>query len=333
MNLRQLTYVVEISRCGSISGAAKKLFLAQSSISASIKELEDELGIEIFKRNNRGVIFTRAGKEFLSYATSLLEHKEHIESIYMGKGGSESVHFAVSTQRYPFSEDAFIKLLKQTSENRFHFFIREANMDVVIDDVYNHRSDIGVIFLSNTTEKYIRRMLSSRGIEFNKVMSLTPCVFLRCGHPLTKKRSVTAADLSGYVYLSFEHEQGVAMDFSEEFHLFDYKKPPRVVNVNDRAMAVNVIASTDAITSGSGLLVEGLMDTRMISIPIEGEDQMQVGWIRAKNQRLSRQAQLFVELFKKSMTDSVEYTERVRAELTGCGNDEYDYLTELACPI
>lgn len=317
MNMRQLTYVVEISRRGSINRAAQSLFLSQSSISAAVKELEEELGIVIFRRNNRGVTFTRAGREFLGYATALLEQKEHIESIYKGRGSLAPARFSVSTQRYPFSEDAFIRLLQQTKEHRFHFSIREAGMDSVIDDVYDHRSELGIIFLSNTTDKYIRRLLHTRGISFHEAMALTPCVFLRRGHPLTKKKSVTAGDLAGYTYLSFEHEHGAAMDFSEEFHLLAYKKPPRVINVNDRATAVNVIASTDAITTGSGLLVEGLMDTRMISLPIEGEDLMRLGWLHVKNERLSERAQCFTELLMQSLTAALAYTERVRAELTG----------------
>ena len=75
MTFQQLTYVVEISKCGSINKAAHKLFLSQSGISTAVRELEEELGIKFFVRSNRGVEFTPEGKEFLSYAVSLLEQK------------------------------------------------------------------------------------------------------------------------------------------------------------------------------------------------------------------------------------------------------------------
>ena len=75
MTFQQLTYVVEISKCGSINKAAHKLFLSQSGISTAVRELEEELGIKFFVRSNRGVEFTPEGKEFLGYAVSLLEQK------------------------------------------------------------------------------------------------------------------------------------------------------------------------------------------------------------------------------------------------------------------
>ena len=82
MTFQQLTYVVEISKCGSINKAAHKLFLSQSGISTAVRELEQELGIQFFVRSNRGVEFTPEGREFLGYAVSMLEQKRRIEELY-----------------------------------------------------------------------------------------------------------------------------------------------------------------------------------------------------------------------------------------------------------
>ena len=89
MTFQQLTYVVEISKCGSINKAAHKLFLSQSGISTAVRELEEELGIQFFVRSNRGVEFTPEGEEFLSYAISLLEQKRRIEQLY-GEGRNDA---------------------------------------------------------------------------------------------------------------------------------------------------------------------------------------------------------------------------------------------------
>lgn len=317
MTFQQLSYIVEISRCGSINKASQRLFLSQSSISSAVKDLEEELRIHIFARSNRGVDFTPEGKEFLHYATTLLEQKQHIESIYKNNSNDFPVYFSVSTQRYPFSEDAFIRLLHQTECAQFHFSIKEAGMDVVINDVERSDADLGVIFLSNLTEKIIRRILETKNLDFHELRAIQPCVFVRKGHPLASKKSLVPEDLSEYTYMTFEHDRGVALDFSEEFHLLSFKKPPRVIQVNDRATAVNVIASTDAITTGSGLLVEGLMDTRMISIPVEGGDSMRLGWIRQKNKRLSPEAEEFIRLLDQSLEQSIAYTARIRENLLG----------------
>ena len=102
---------VEISKCGSINKAAQKLFLSQSGISTAVRELEQELGIRIFARSNRGVEFTQEGKEFLSYAISLLEQKHRIEGLYKDSRDDAPMRFSVSCQRYPFCVDAFLRLL------------------------------------------------------------------------------------------------------------------------------------------------------------------------------------------------------------------------------
>ena len=135
MTFQQLEYIVEISKCGSINKAAQKLFLSQSGISTAVRELENELGIRVLARSNRGVEFTPEGKEFLSYAVSLLEQKRGIESLYgEARNAAAPVRFSVSCQRYPFAVDAFLRLLRIAGENRFRFGLRETGMDGVIDD-------------------------------------------------------------------------------------------------------------------------------------------------------------------------------------------------------
>ena len=70
MTLQQLKYVTAVAGTGTISGAAQALFLSQPSLTAAIRELEQELNITIFSRTNRGVVLTAAGEEFLGYASA-----------------------------------------------------------------------------------------------------------------------------------------------------------------------------------------------------------------------------------------------------------------------
>lgn len=316
MTFQQLTYLVEVSRCGSINKAAHKLFLSQSGISSSIRELENELGICFFRRSNRGVEFTPEGKEFLSYAVSLLEQKQRIESLYSDHGAIAPARFSVSTQRYPFTEDAFLRMVQQTcDEDTFRFSIKEAGMDMVIQDVYEHQVDLGVIFLTDLTEKIIRRMLDAHEVEFHQLASVPPCLYVRKGHPLTDLETVTVADLAGFPYLSFEHDQGAAVDFSEEYQLWSFKKPARCISVNNRTTAMNLLAATDAFTTGSGLLVRGLADPRVVTVPLAGQGAIRLGWIQARDTRLTPQAEYFVALLEQSVEDSIAYTRELHRSL------------------
>ena len=71
MTLQQLHYVITISEAGSINKASELLYIAQPSLTSSIKELEKEIGITIFNRSGRGVTLTNDGAEFLLYAKQL----------------------------------------------------------------------------------------------------------------------------------------------------------------------------------------------------------------------------------------------------------------------
>ena len=73
MTLQQLKYVITIAKYNSMNQAAKELFVSQPNMSETVKTLEDELGIKIFNRTNRGIISTPEGEEFLSYARQVVE--------------------------------------------------------------------------------------------------------------------------------------------------------------------------------------------------------------------------------------------------------------------
>ena len=110
MTLQQLKYVVAIADAGSMNIASKQLFISQPSLSGTIKELEKEIGFEIFARSNRGIWMTPAGEEFLGYARQVLEQFKLLEGKYIGKKSKKK--FSVSMQHYTFAVEAFIECIK-----------------------------------------------------------------------------------------------------------------------------------------------------------------------------------------------------------------------------
>lgn len=313
MTFQQLTYVVEISKCGSINQAAHKLFLSQSGISTAVRELEEELGIRFFDRSNRGVEFTPEGREFLSYAISLLEQKRRIEELYSGDHSAVApAQFNVSTQRYPFVDNAFLEMLPRSPDSCYRYTIKDTGMEEVISDVSEHRADVGVIFLSTMTEKIIRHMLEVRDLTFHEVAAVPPCVFLRRDHPLTRLDRITVEDLEEYPYLCFEQAQGVAVDFAEEFQLFTSRRPARSIIINNYFTAINLMAQTDAYSTGSGLMVERFPMPDIVTLPIADQPPMRLGWLYPKDTKLTPRVSEFVSHLERSISDSIVYTDSLR---------------------
>ena len=82
MTFQQLRYVSAIAQYGSFNEAARHLFVSQSSISTAVKELEQEIGISIFIRTNRGTELSPQGQEFMRYNNRLLAALEEMSDRY-----------------------------------------------------------------------------------------------------------------------------------------------------------------------------------------------------------------------------------------------------------
>ena len=83
MTLQQLRYVITVAKKGSISEAAKELFISQPSLSNAIKELEKEMQIVIFSRTNKGIVVSEEGREFLGYARQVVEQADLLKERYL----------------------------------------------------------------------------------------------------------------------------------------------------------------------------------------------------------------------------------------------------------
>lgn len=316
MTFQQLNYLVEISKCGSINKAAQKLFLSQSGISIAIKELEEELNITFFIRTNKGVTFTPEGKEFLSHAVSLLDSKKRLEKMYSeNRGNAASTYFSIATQRYPFVEDAFMKFVKAHGSETYRLQLIETSIEDVVEDISSHNADIGIVSESDLTEKIIGKLLESRELEFFPMFSVKPCVYVRAGHPLCGRKSLREDDLEGYPYITFEQSQGVAIDFSEECQLFNNNTPSQRIVINTRETALDLIAGSDAVTTGSGLLARGISPEGVVSIPLEGQPDIKLGYLLPSGSKLTPLAQEFVNFLKEAIQDSIDYTASLNEKL------------------
>lgn len=82
MNILHWKYAIEVERTRSINRAAENLFMGQPNLSRAIKELEESLGITIFKRTSKGMSPTPQGEEFLQHAKKILSQIDEVEALY-----------------------------------------------------------------------------------------------------------------------------------------------------------------------------------------------------------------------------------------------------------
>ena len=296
MKLQQLRYVVKVAECGSITEASRRLFVSQPSITASIRDLENEMGVHIFERTNKGVIVSEEGETFLGYARQVLDQADLLEGKY--KGTSEQVpHFSVSCQHYSFAVNAFVDVIREFDAARYDFTLREEQTHEIIEDVAHMKSELGILYLSEHNREVIERMLAANELVFEGLFCATPHVFVCSDHPLADHASVTLEDLEDYPFLSYEQGSYNSFYYSEELtSTFERRKN---IRVRDRATLFNLAMGLNGYTDCSGVISQELNGPGIISIPLDVDEYMEIGIITRKNTTLTRYGQAYIEAIRQ----------------------------------
>lgn len=299
VTLLQMSYIIEVERCGSINRAAQSLFISQSALSTAIAEVEKELGITVFHRTNRGVSLTDDGRSLITMITPLVEGSRKISLYYSEQNAEDRVRLSISSQRYPFCAQAFVEFLHLINEPRVDVSLKETDMSSVINEVSSRQSELGIMFVSNMTEHFIRHILDEKHLEFFELSTIKPQVYMRKEHPLAKERSVRIEQLFEYPYVMFTQVEA-NMNYAEEAIAGKASDFARVVYVNDRATIYNIMAHTECISTGSGVLPVGYGDDRLISVPLaDAENEMRIGYIHLRGLPLTALEQQFVDILRR----------------------------------
>ena len=296
MKFQQLRYVVKVAECGSITEASRRLFVSQPSITASIRDLENEMGVHIFERTNKGVIVSEEGETFLGYARQVLDQADLLEGKY--KGTSEQVpHFSVSCQHYSFAVNAFVDVIREFDAARYDFTLREEQTHEIIEDVAHMKSELGILYLSEHNREVIERMLAANELVFEGLFCAMPHVFVCADHPLADHASVTLEDLEDYPFLSYEQGSYNSFYYSEELtSTFERRKN---IRVRDRATLFNLAMGLNGYTVCSGVISHELNGPGIISIPLDVDEYMEIGIITRKNTTLTRYGQAYIDAIRQ----------------------------------
>lgn len=304
MTIQQIKYVSEIFRYGSISKAAQALYLTQPYLSGVLRELENELHITIFTRTRSGVVPTEAGRDFLQGTRSLLEQYDRVLDTYKNYSSKQVFRFSVSTQRYPFVVKSFFQFFQSKSPGRFDVSLQECSMDNVIRNVFEKKSDLGIIFLSPSTESFILKYLSIRKLVFHEIISLPPRIVFRQSHPMAIHDEIDLEDMSEYSYVSFALDESTPLDFAEEILFSKVAANNRRFNVNDRGTMINLLTHTDGFSLGIGILPAGFAGSQLISRPVKADGmKLKLGWIQPKDAITTDDVLTFVDTLRNVLYD------------------------------
>ena len=298
MTLQQLKYAVAVADTKNITEASNRVFISQPSLTAAIKELENEMGIEIFSRSNKGVTITNEGDEFLSYARQVLEQASLLEERYKGKTKGSTI-FSVSCQHYSFAVNAFVDVIREFGGNVYDFTLRETQTHEIIEDVSHLKSEIGVLYISQRNADVITKLIKKNNLLFEELFKAPLHVFISNKNPLAQKESISLSDLSPFPYLTYEQGDFNSFYFAEEPLSpidFDCQKN---IKVRDRATLFNLLIGLNGYTICTGIISKELNGKDIIARPLGVKDAMTVGFVHLKGMKFSRYALSYIEALKK----------------------------------
>ena len=237
MNIQYLQYYVELAHSGSYTAAAKKLYVTQPSLTYGIKTLEQELGCKLVESSKKGIVLTKFGKAYLSYAQSAIaslgKGQETINSILRG---SEHLNIAatqpMSVTQVPELLSRFTKTEKGMDAT-YDFQLTSASQGAAM--VADGRADIGFVGEEST---HFYNNLRYYPIAYDRLYIITSP-----NHSLAHKKEVSLGDLFNYPYIGWSEETGLHDILEDAFQKECGEQPAARVLVADSYIAAGMVAA------------------------------------------------------------------------------------------
>ncbi len=296
MQIQQLVYFMKIAELGSMNKAAAELLMTQPNLSRAMMNLEHELKIKIFERNNKGVVLTEDGKRLYQYTRTIMNQMELIEGIALREATpilSIASYPAVSISRlasqvynHHKGEDIKIQLL-------------ERRLQRVIETVESGEAELGFLIYNSVQTKEVKHMLHYKNMEHNYLGTDTWYANVGPQSPLYGREEVEAEELLQYPVVRMPDDYFSNLTFYLSVGgilLTEFKK---VAYMSDNAAAINMMKYTEAFRFGSRINSEDYALHGIRTIPIKDCGvEISLAWIRRKKEILSPVAREFAQMLE-----------------------------------
>ena len=215
MRLEQLYYVIEIAKTHSFSIAAENLFIGQSTLSETIKKLEEELSVALFIRSKNGVYLTAVGKEILEIALQVTRLTEQIKTV-----AQQSAQPDDSDIKGELDISVSIGIIQEYLQHTLpHFQIKyphvalnivERGFYALLDLIQNQQSDLGIT-ITNQTDYWLDQTTS---LKYKCLGTESFYLLASSDSPLAQKNTVAIHDLIQYPLATLGYN-----DLSETSHI------------------------------------------------------------------------------------------------------------------
>ena len=294
MDIKQLQYLVVSIDNGSFKKASELLYTTQPHISKTIKSLEVELGMQLLKRNARGVEATEEGRKVYEYACRILVDSGKIQHVREEKD-IRMLKIAVT----PDDElnHLFRTFYAQEVKEGLHVEYMERNAEELLRMVHHHRVDIGFLLVDQNQKTALLQMLAHKRLEFTEIGKRSPVLLAGSESPLYGAESVSNKELREIKLIQMDADQdmfSIQLVHGKEDYQY-HRVHGKTLMTNSRDVLLELVSKTDLCSiSACG---DSLQETgrRIRQIPIKGEkDRIILGYVKRKRDELTAEAEKFL---------------------------------------
>lgn len=200
MTFVQLQQLLEIHRAGSISMAAKNLFVSQPSISLTLRALEEELGFPIFLRTKKGLIPTIQGTNVIEHAARICESHRLLTT----PEAQKSTSLRISSISFPPIHNSFLQLVEENKGRRDISFLLTQETDSV-EQLLNFALEIGFVLKLSTSYLSFLDDIQKIGLHARVVATLPGAIRIGREHPQFANTNATPTDFEDDLLLDTQN--------------------------------------------------------------------------------------------------------------------------------
>ncbi len=243
MNTILLKYIVEVEKEGSISKAAENLYMNQPYLSKCIRELEESVGITIFRRTSKGVIPTQKGLEFIACAREVLAQVEEMETLF-NKNTAKKQLFDIVVPRASYISQVYTDFLKEADlADSLHFDYRETNSVRAIKNVARGENTLGIIRYQTTFERYFMQLLEEQEIKSIPLGEFEYGIIMSKNNPFAKENRISIDELTDCIRITHGDLSIPSMPISKVRQIKKISQSKKEIAVYDRASQYEILSS------------------------------------------------------------------------------------------
>jgi DNA-binding transcriptional LysR family regulator len=282
--------------CNSINRAAAKLYTTQPNVSKIIRSLEKELGCNLFKRTNHGLVLTPKGQKLFHHAQTVLHGSELMFAIAKGVVRE---HFGVASYPSNMISHVFTDYYSQFSNSGTSMELLEGASGTVVEHVERYRCEIGVLYVGHNLLGTLNHWLGYKKLEFHPIAQKTACIYVGPNNPFYERKTIKACELTNLKFIESPRDYfsigNHLAPLSSEFSHLDTIHP--VVTTNSDHAVISFLSKTDLCSFGIFLLDASYQKNDIRALQIEGaERNLYLGYVKRVNTALSNPAEGFIDM-------------------------------------